>query len=207
MTQANVTWYGHSCFLTELAGSTVVLDPYGVGSVPGLRLPDLSADAVHVSHSHTDHGAVERVLTSGKPLNFRVREVMGDHDHHNGARRGKNRILVIEYEGLRLVHLGDQGCVLTQKQIDEIGHPDLLMLPVGGYFTIDAAEARQIMDQLQPSVTVPIHYRDGAIGFDVLSTLDEFLALVDIPVVRSEERQFTITEGMPRQVLIPKLVH
>ena len=81
------------------------------------------------------------------------------------------------------------------------------MLPVGGYFTIDAAEARQIMDQLQPSVTVPIHYRDGAIGFDVLSTLDEFLALVDIPVVRCEERQFTITEGMPRQVLIPKLVH
>ena len=112
-----------------------------------------------------------------------------------------------EYEGLRLVHLGDQGCVLTQEQIDEIGHPDLLMLPVGGYFTIDAAEARQIMDQLQPSVTVPIHYRDGTIGFDVLSTLDEFLALVDIPVVRCEERQFTITEGMPRQVLIPKLVH
>ena len=184
-----------------------MLDPYGVGSVPGLRLPDLSADAVRVSHSHTDHGAVERVLTSGKPLNFRVREVMGDHDHHNGAHRGKNRILVIEYEGLRLVHLGDQGCVLTQKQIDEIGHPDLLMLPVGGYFTIDAAEARQIMDQLQPSVTVPIHYRDGTIGFDVLSTLDEFLALVDIPVVRCEERQFTITEGMPRQVLIPKLVH
>lgn len=207
LTQANVTWYGHSCFLIELAGSTVVLDPYGVGSVPGLRLPDLSADAVRVSHSHTDHGAVERVLTSGKPLNFRVREVMGDHDHHNGAHRGKNRILVIEYEGLRLVHLGDQGCVLTQKQIDEIGHPDLLMLPVGGYFTIDAAEARQIMDQLQPSVTVPIHYRDGTIGFDVLSTLDEFLALVDIPVVRSEERQFKITEGMPRQVLIPKLVH
>ena len=97
--------------------------------------------------------------------------------------------------------------MLTQKQIDEIGHPDLLMLPVGGYFTIDAAEARQIMDQLQPSVTVPIHYRDGTIGFDVLSTLDEFLALVDIPVVRSEERQFKITEGMPRQVLIPKLVH
>ncbi len=207
MTQANVIWYGHSCFMIELAGSTIVLDPYGVSSVPGLRLPDLNADAVHVSHGHTDHGAVERVLTSGKPLNFRVREVMGDHDHHSGAHRGKNRILVIEHDGLRLVHLGDQGCVLTQKQIEAIGHPDLLMLPVGGYFTIDAAEAKQIMDQLQPNVTVPIHYRDGAIGFDVLSTVDEFLALVDVPVVRSEGRQFTITEGMPRQVLIPKLVH
>lgn len=207
MSQANVTWYGHSCFLIELAGSSIVLDPYGVSSVPGLRLPDLNADAVHISHSHTDHGAVERVLTSGKPLNFSIREVMGDHDHHGGAHRGKNRILVMEHDGLRLVHMGDQGCVLTPEQIKEIGKPDLLMLPVGGYFTINAAEARQIMDQLDPAVTVPIHYRDGAIGFDVLSTLDEFLALVDVPVVRSEDRQFTITQGMPRQVLIPRLVH
>ncbi len=205
MNQAIITWYGHSCFQVELAGSSIVLDPYSVGSVPGLRLPDLNADDVHVSHDHTDHNAAQCVLCSGRGLNFTLREMAGDHDHHDGAHRGKNKILVIEGEGLRIVHMGDQGRLLTQEQIDAIGKPDLLMLPVGGYFTIDAAEAHQIMDQLQPTVTVPMHYRDCWRGFRMLDTLDAFLQ-TDLPVVRAKERRFVLTADLPRQILLPVLV-
>lgn len=205
MSQAFVTWYGHSCFKIELAGSSIVLDPYAVGSVPGLRMPDINADAVHVSHDHTDHNAAERILCTGRELNFTVREVAGDHDHHDGARRGKNKILVIEGEGLRIVHMGDQGRLLTQEQIGEIGRPDLLMLPVGGFFTVDAREAREIMAQLRPAVTVPMHYRDRYVGFHVLSTVDEFLK-GDVPVVRAENKRFVITRDMPAQILLPRLV-
>lgn len=205
MSEAKVTWFGHSCFLVELAGSSLVLDPYGAGSVPGLRLPDLNADEVHISHDHTDHNAAQRVLCTGRPLQFTAREVPGDHDHHDGAHRGKNKILVIEGDGLRIVHLGDQGRLLTQEQIDAIGRPDLLMLPVGGYFTINAQEAHQIMDQLQPVVTVPMHYRYNRVGFQMLDTLDAFLD-TDVPVLRAQEKQFVITQGMERQILLPVLV-
>ena len=94
---------------------------------------------------------------------------------------------------------------LTQEQIDAIGRPDLLMLPVGGYFTIDAAEAHQVMEQLQPAVTIPMHYRDCRVGFRMLDTLDAFLD-TELPVKRAEERRFVLQQDMPRQILLPVLV-
>ena len=131
------------------------------------------------------------MICTGRPLNFVAREVPGDHDHHDGPTAGKNKILVMEGGGLRIVHMGDQGRLLTQEQIDAIGKPDLLMLPVGGYFTINAAEAHQIMDQLQPTVTIPMHYRHNRVGFQMLDTLDAFLE-TDVPVVRATERQLPL---------------
>lgn len=200
-----ITWYGHSCFKVDLAGSSIVLDPYAVSSVPGLRLPDLTADAVHISHAHRDHSAAERVELTGKALNFNVREVLSWHDHCQGQHRGANHILVMEGEGLRIVHLGDQGCMLTQEQIDEIGKPDLLMVPVGGYCTVDAQEACQIAQALRPNVIVPMHYREGKIGYDVIDTVDAFLE-GEVPVVRAKNRQFILRADMPTQILIPRVV-
>ncbi len=205
MSQAHITWYGHSCFLIELAGGSIVLDPYTIGSVPGLRLPDLSADAVHASHNHSDHNGTDCVLTSGKPLPFTVREVTGTHDRSGNQGWKDNTILVIEGEGLRLVHLGDQGCVLTPEQVQKIGKPDLLMVPVGGFCTVGGREARQIAAQLEPTVIVPMHYRAENIGFDMTDTVDEFLQ-GELPVVYAQENQFIIEQGMEKQVLIPKLV-
>lgn len=205
MSQASITWYGHSCFKIELAGSSIVLDPYAVSCVPGLRLPDLKADAVHASHGHRDHSAVERVELTGRELRFTVREVAGHHDHSQGGHRGVNQILVIEGEGLRIVHLGDQGCLLTQAQVEAIGRPDLLMVPVGGYCTLNAEEARRVAGQLEARVVVPMHYREGNIGYDLIDTLDAFLT-GDRPVVHSREERFELRADMPAQILIPKLV-
>ena len=206
MSQALITWYGHSCFRVELAGSSIVLDPYAVGSVPGLRLPDLSGDAVFCSHEHSDHSARERVAISGKPLNFTLRTVEGTHDHHAGTRRGSNTIVVLEGDGLRLVHMGDQGCPLTREQIEEIGRPDLLMVPVGGFFTIDCAEARALALEMKPRVVVPMHYRNGGVGYAKISTVDAFLKGARVPVVRIRENQFAVTADMPEQIILPRLV-
>lgn len=188
-----------------MAGSSLIIDPYAVGYVPGLRLPQLTADVVLTSHDHSDHNAVERVIQTGLELKFSVRTVSSVHDHHNGAHRGENLIHVMEGEGLRLVHMGDQGCLLTPEQVEAIGRPDLLLLPVGGNYTIDAQEAHGVMRQLHPRVTVPMHYRDGVVGYQILATLDPFLE-TDIPVYRAKDRSIVITPDLPEQILIPKLV-
>lgn len=205
MSQAIVTWYGHSCFRIELAGSSLVIDPYSAGYVPGLHLPQLTADAALSSHDHSDHNGVERVILTGRPLCCSVRTVSGVHDHHGGAHRGENLIHIFEAEGLRLVHMGDQGCALTPEQAEEIGRPDLLLLPVGGHYTIDAREAHDMMRLLRPRVTVPMHYREGVVGYRVLSTLEPFLE-TEMPVIRAESNCVTIEPEMPEQILIPKLV-
>ena len=211
-----ITYYGHSFFTLALEnGMTIALDPYG--DFYGYPKRSVQADVCLISHHHHDHDGVSSLRSGAKIIDqpglYRLADgvtvtgISTWHDDRQGALRGPNIFYIVEAEGLRIGHAGDLGCMPDESALSQIGGLDVLMLPVGGYFTIDAAEARQIMDQLQPSVTVPIHYRDGTIGFDVLATLDEFLALADIPVVRSEERQFKITEGMPRQILIPKLVH
>lgn len=205
MSHAVVTWYGHSCFRIEMAGRSLIIDPYAAGHVPGLRLPDLTADAVFASHDHSDHNGEECVSLTGQGLTFSVRTVDGVHDHHNGAHRGENLIHVFEHDGLRLVHMGDQGCALTPEQVEEIGQPDLLILPVGGHYTIDAEEAHEMMRMLRPRVTMPMHYRDGMIGYQVLSTLDPFLN-TELSVHYAEETTVVITPDMPEQILIPKLV-
>ncbi len=172
-----LTWYGHSCFGLDFGpGGSVVFDPYSLGSVPGAELPEkLTADLVLCSHQHGDHNAADRVKLTGKKPAFRVTLVDSFHDPDKGAKRGPNAIALVEYEGFRAVHLGDQGCPLTAEQIAALEKPDLLMIPVGGFFTIGPDEAKTILDQLQPRTAVPMHFRRGEMGFNVLSPLEDFL--------------------------------
>ena len=104
-----ITWCGHSCFLVETREGSAVLDPYAPGSVPGVSLPALTADAVLCSHGHRDHGYTEGVRLSGKPAAFSVKTIPCFHDDKGGSLRGENLIRVIEAEGLRIAHLGDLG--------------------------------------------------------------------------------------------------
>ena len=173
---AILTWYGHSCFSLDLGhGGSVVFDPYSPSSVPGVELPKgLKADLVLCSHQHGDHNAAGRVKLTGRKPAFRLTLLDSFHDPDKGAKRGLNQIAVVEYEGFRAVHLGDLGCALNRDQIDTLRKADLLMLPVGGFFTIGPDEAADICEQLQPRVIVPMHYRRGKMGFDVLMTLDDF---------------------------------
>lgn len=176
-----LTWYGHSCFLLETSSGSVVFDPYAPGSVPGVELPaGLEADSVLCSHGHSDHNWEEGVKLSGKEPSFTVRRIDSFHDKVHGIQRGKNLISVVEADGKRIVHLGDLGHKLSEKQLEAIGKPDVLLIPVGGFFTINAAEAAEIAEKLGARTVVPMHYRGKGFGYPIIGKVDDFAALQTI---------------------------
>ncbi len=172
-----LTWYGHSCFLVETAEGSAVLDPYAPGSVPGLTLPPLRADLVLCSHGHRDHGYAQGVtLTGEKPL-FRVEKLDTWHDDKGGTLRGPNTVHILEAEGLRLAHLGDLGHMLSEEQIQALGRIDILLIPVGGHYTIGPETAAEVVGALRPGITVPMHYRGAGFGYDVIGPVENFARL------------------------------
>ena len=166
-----ITWKGQSCFLvsTQKAKNNqvnIVIDPFGPEL--GLRLPGLAGDIVLVTHDHHDHNNIKGVL--GEPFvisgpgEYEIKEVYvrgihSWHDNADGKERGANTIYVINAEDLRICHLGDLGQnELNQEQMEAIGEVDILMVPVGGNYTISSKEAMKIMSQIEPKITIPMHY-------------------------------------------------
>jgi len=179
-----ITWLGHSCFQIEKEGYTVVTDPFEDGSVPGFLPVRTEANLVLCSHDHKDHGA--EWVVGRKPERdcpFRIETISTYHDDKKGALRGKNTIHILSDGTFRLAHLGDLGCELTKEEIGRLKGVDVLFLPVGGFYTIDAAQAKRIAEQIQPRVTVPMHYRGEGFGYEVLSTVDAYTDLCSDVVV------------------------
>ena len=172
-----LTWYGHSCFLLESGEGSIVFDPYAPGSVPGWELPKLRADAVICSHGHRDHGWREGVALSGGHFTGSVEQLASFHDERRGALRGENTVTLVEADGVRAVHMGDIGCALTAEQIAALGRVDVLMIPVGGHYTVDAAGAWEITKALAPKIVIPMHYRGADFGYDVIGPVEPFLSL------------------------------
>lgn len=172
-----ITWYGHACFKIEAEGGSVIIDPYAPGSVPGLCLPELEADKVLCSHGHSDHNYAEGVKLSGSEPRIKISAVPCCHDEEQGRLRGDNLISVIDADGLRLAHLGDLGHRLSEQQLEALGRVDVLLVPVGGFYTIDAALAQETVKALKPGVVVPMHYRAEGFGLASIAPLDEFLRL------------------------------
>lgn len=169
-------WYGHSCFKLDFQeGGSIVFDPYKKGSVPGAEMPaDVCADIVSCSHGHDDHNAADRVRLTGKAPLFRVTELDSFHDDAGGKKRGPNKLVIVEWNGFRAAHLGDLGCMPDEAQLAALRGVDLLLIPVGGCFTIEPQTAKEILDRVQPRVAVPMHYRRGAMGYPVLKALEDF---------------------------------
>ena len=177
-----VTWIGHACFRIEENGYAVVLDPYENGSVPGLANVDETAQLVLCSHEHGDHNARGNVkITEGADCPFTIDCVDTFHDDEQGAKRGPNRIHILTslQDGKKAVHLGDLGCPLTEEQQEKLKDADVLMIPVGGFFTIDYSQAAEVVRQLNPKVVIPMHYRSDSFGFDVIDTVDRFTLTED----------------------------
>ncbi len=172
-----LTWYGHACFKIETAEGSIVTDPYAPGSVPGLRLPALTADKVVCSHRHSDHNFAEGVTLSGREPELKISLIPCYHDGERGRLRGENLISVIEAEGLRLAHLGDLGHILAPSQLAALGRVDVLLVPVGGFYTIDAEQAQALCAALEPRIVVPMHYRSENCGLSNIDTVENFLRL------------------------------
>ena len=197
-----LTWLGHSCFVLEHDGYRIVLDPYFVESYPELHV---SAHEVLCSHGHRDHNFTEAVtrIADGKKSPFMVETVDTFHDEKRGTLRGENKMHVLRAGGLTVVHAGDLGHELNEAQLAAVKGCDVLLLPVGGYYTIDAPTAKKIADAISPRVIVPMHYRFGAYGYDVIGTLDTFTKLYD-NVRYLDTDTFELTADAPRGVVVPK---
>ncbi|MCI8453460.1 MAG: MBL fold metallo-hydrolase [Lachnospiraceae bacterium] len=185
MRTLTLTWHGHSCFSAEADSFHVVFDPYSPDSVPGLKPLSLTADLVLSSHEHRDHQCPEAVSLSGKEADcpFQIETIDSFHDDAGGSLRGTNRIHILTAGGLRLAHMGDIGCTLESAQLERLKDLDVLLLPVGGYYTIDASQAKALEGILRPRVTIPMHYRTANFGYPVISTLDAYTQLCDDVVI------------------------
>lgn len=170
-----IEYLGHACFRLD---DVLVIDPYKDGSVPGLEPLRVKAVKVICTHGHADHSGVECVeLVDGK-CDYEIREVASFHDDAQGALRGPNTIFVIKnFDGEKLVHLGDLGHFPNDEQLEAISGADYLLIPVGGYYTIDAEIAVRICGAAQPKCIIPMHYRTASSGYPELATVDEFLNL------------------------------
>ncbi len=180
-------WLGHSAFLLTAAdGTSIITDPYVPGSSSGQMKYDPireTAHAVTVSHHHHDHDGVSRLpgrpkVVEGKGT-FKAGSVTISgfetfHDNSQGARAGRNTVFVFEADGLRVCHCGDLGHVLTAQQVSAIGKTDVLLVPVGGTFTVDAAAAHEVAAQLGAHVTIPMHYKNDKLGFNIAG-VEEFV--------------------------------
>lgn len=163
-----ITYHGHAKFCIETeSGMTIVTDPFDAGV--GYPIQPVKADITLVSHGHHDHNAVDTLTEAGRvidqagtytwPEGVSVRAILSDHDDVNGEKRGKTLLFCVETEGLRLVHLGDLGRMLTAEEIALLSPADIVMVPVGGFYTINADVAKQVCDALNPQVIIPMHYR------------------------------------------------
>ena len=181
-----ITWLGHACFLIESADGSIVFDPYEPEYVPGLKLPELTAEVCLCSHGHGDHSYSQAVSLSGKEHNLKISRFHSFHDENEGALRGENLISVVECEGFRLAHMGDLGHDLDEEAISALGKIDVLMIPIGGFYTIDSETASKIAKKLSPKLVIPMHYKGKGFGFDVLETVEKFLSLQENSEISGE---------------------
>ena len=176
-----ISCMGHAKFVIELDnGLRIVTDPYDASC--GYPVTANPADVVLVSHQHHDHNAVETI-----PGNPRVIEAY--HDEQQGKLRGKTLLFCLKAEGLTVMHLGDLGHMLTTEQRLLLGSADIVMLPVGGYYTMDAPMAKQVADVLHARVILPMHYKTAANASWPIAPVTDFLRLYpekaeELPLLR-----------------------
>jgi len=186
---ATLTWFGQSTFVLKTSsGLTALLDPM-VANMGYTLTPIDGVDLVTISHEHTDHN--NAALATGSPTvlrglagndwakidqkikNVRVYTVSTYHDDTQGSARGKNAVFVFDLDGLRIVHLGDLGHKLSDDQIKQIGAVDALMIPVGGFFTVDGKGAAEVVGQLKPNIVIPMHYKTPDLGASTAARLTD----------------------------------
>lgn len=174
MSEIHIDSYGHSCFKVTYQNHSIVFDPYEDGSVPSLKLPDdITADAVSCSHQHADHNAQHLIHLTGRGVPFDGKKITVPHDDANGTKRGMSDITFVKLGHAVLAHLGDIGRMPTKEEYEELKKADIVMIPVGGYFTIDAKQAEEILHNLPAKLRILMHFRKENRGYDVLEDLGE----------------------------------
>lgn len=201
--EVKITWLGHSCFKIESEGFSIIVDPYKDGKVPGLKDLRVKANTVFCSHDHDDHGYVEAVdiQETDQDMPFTLTLVACPHDENGGMDRGMNMIHILDNGEVRLAHFGDIGCPLNEKQMEMIGACDLVMVPVGGHYTMEPEGIQEMLCELKPKVVIPMHYRTADFGFPVIRPLEDFLKMRE-DVVRYDTNEFILTKETEKQTAV-----
>ncbi len=181
----NIEWYGHAAFkITTENGTRIIIDPYQSGFSDGAlsyRAIDDEADIVVTSHNHGDHnytksirGEYDHIKKQGsyEVKGVKLETIPTFHDTSSGKERGDNLLTIISADGIKLLHLGDLGHDLDLETLKKIGKVDVLFLPVGGYYTIDAQAATKVMNNIRPAITIPMHYKTEKCGFPITTVAD-----------------------------------
>jgi len=210
---AKINWYGQSCFEISVSNSkdhqaNIIIDPFNDDI--GLKVPNLSGDIVLVTHNHHDHNNIKAVKADPFVINSQgeyevkgvfVQGIASNHDEKEGKERGKNTIYTIEAEDMRFCHLGDLGQKeLTDEQLEKIGTIDILMIPVGGDYTISSVEAVKIVSQIEPKIVIPMHYEIPKLNIK-LDSVDKFLKAMgkNAGSVVAQEKFIAKESTMPKE--------
>ena len=192
-----LTWIGHSCFKiqdkTGADGKTIVTDPFDKSV--GLRAPSFEANIVTVSHDHYDHNNVKAIR--GNPYVIKtageydiqgitVYGIESFHDENQGKDRGTNIIYRFEVDGISVSHLGDLGHVLDNKQFELLSGTDILLIPVGGKYTLNAKKAVEVISQVEPRIVIPMHYKVPGLKLDI-EGVDKFVKELGIKPTNEEK--------------------
>lgn len=203
--QVRITYLGHACFDLAYRDVNIVLDPYADGMVPGLKNMRANAQAVYCSHEHDDHNN-RAAVTLVKPVDcttYSVQELDTPHDDRDGALRGRNVVRVFRFGSIRVAHLGDLGRLLTKEEAAVLHGVDCLLVPVGGFYTIDAAAAAAVTAQVRPRVVIPMHYRTEKSGFDKIAKLESFTSLFE-NVMCADGSELLLDADTNNQILVLK---
>lgn len=205
-----ITWYGHSCFKiqTRYQGEEVVLaiDPFS--KELGLHPPQFKADIVLVTHEHSDHNNISALrgepFLISEPGEYEIKgiEIVGIsafHDNNEGKERGEVTIFRLDIEDMALVHLADFGqSELTAEQLEELGNVDILMIPIGGTFTINGEQAVKIINQIEPKIVIPMHYKLPGLKIK-LEGVDKFLESMGLKQKELREKLVIKASDLPKE--------
>ncbi len=193
-----ITWQGHSCFkIQDKIGSdglTIITDPFA--KQVGLKPPNCEADIVTISHDHFDHNNVSALR--GQPFvvdragEYDIKGILIEgidsyHDDKEGKERGKNIIYRFMIDDINLVHLGDLGETLSNGQLEKLSGTDILMIPVGGKYTIDAKAAVAVISQVQPRIIIPMHYQVKGLTIKDIDGVDKFIKELGLEPTREDK--------------------
>lgn len=206
----DISWFGQAAFRIKGKAASIVTDPFEAKI--GLKLPKVEADILTVSHDHFDHNNISAVggepfvITGPGEYEIKGVSVVGVgsfHDDRKGEERGKNNLFNIQIDGVNVAHLGDLGQnSLSTAQVEELGAIDILLIPVGGYFTIDAATAAKIVAQLEPKIVIPMHYQVPGLAISELEGVEKFLKEMAKETAETVQKLTITKDKLPEELQV-----
>src|SRR5229473_436765 len=200
-----ITWLGHSCFQLRGKNVTLITDPFP--PQPGYSLGKVNAPIITVSHNHAGHNYVEGVGGNPRvvraPGEYEISDVLitgvsSYHDNKRGQELGRNTIYVIHMDDLVICHLGDLGHTLQEEQLEEVADADILLIPIGGHNTLSAAQAAEVISQVEPRIIIPMHYVAGAPA----NPLDKFYREMGVEVMNTQPKLTVTRNNLPAETQV-----